>query len=39
MMIGFIIDEMTLKRTLLMWEPMVTFNGLVSCVIDLDERF
>jgi hypothetical protein len=30
---------MTLKTTLLMWEPMVTSHGLVSCVISLDERF
>jgi hypothetical protein len=30
---------MTLKTTLLVWEPMVTFNGLVSCVISHDERF
>jgi hypothetical protein len=35
MMIGFLEDEMTLKTTLLVWEPMVTSNGLVSCVIGL----
>jgi hypothetical protein len=29
---------MTLKTTLLVWEPMVTYNGLVSCVIGLDEK-
>ncbi len=39
MMIGFFGDEMTLKTTLLMCEPMVTFNALVSCVTSLDERF
>jgi hypothetical protein len=38
MMTTFLGNEMTLKKTLLMWEPMVTFNGLVSCVISLDER-
>jgi hypothetical protein len=30
---------MTLKTTLLVWELKVTFNGLVSCLIGLDERF
>ncbi len=39
MMTRFLGDEMTLKITLLVWEPMVTFNGLVSCVINIDERF
>jgi len=29
---------MTLKTTLLVWELMVTFNGLVSCVTGLNER-
>jgi hypothetical protein len=38
MMTKFLGDEMTLKTTLLMWEPMVTSNGLVSCVIGLDEK-
>jgi hypothetical protein len=28
---------MTLKTTLLVWELMVTSNGLVSCVTSLDE--
>jgi hypothetical protein len=28
-----------MKATLLMWELMVTSNGLVSCVTSLDERF
>jgi hypothetical protein len=32
-------DEMTLKITLLMWETMVTFNGLVSWVIGPNENF
>jgi hypothetical protein len=39
MMIGFIGNEMTLKTTLLVWKPVVTFNGLVSWVIGLHERF
>ncbi len=39
MMTRFLGDEMTLKTTLLVWEPMVTSNGLVSCVTSLDERF
>jgi len=39
MMIGFLGDEMTLKTTLLVWEPMVTSNGLVSWVIGSDKRF
>ncbi len=38
MMTRFFGDEMTLKTTLLMWEPMVTSNGLVSWVTNLDER-
>jgi hypothetical protein len=29
---------MTLKTTLLVWEPIVTSNVLASCVIGLDER-
>jgi hypothetical protein len=32
-MTRFLGDEMTLKITLLLWEPMVTYNGLVSWVI------
>jgi len=39
MMTKFLGDEMTLKITFLMWEPMVTFNGLVSWVTGPDERF
>jgi hypothetical protein len=39
MMTWFLRDEMTLKTTLLVWEPMVTSNGLVSCVINFYERF
>jgi hypothetical protein len=38
MMTRFFGDEMTLKTTLLVWELMVTFNGLVSCVTGLNER-
>ncbi len=33
MIIKFIRDEITLKTTLLVWEPMVTSNGLVSSMI------
>jgi len=39
MMIGFLGDEMTLKTTLLVWELVVTFNGLISCLTNPDERF
>ncbi len=39
MMTRFFGDEMTLKITLLVWELMVTFNGLVSCVTGPNERF
>jgi hypothetical protein len=39
MMTRFLGDEMTLKTTLLVWEPIVTFNGLVSCVVGPNERF
>jgi hypothetical protein len=38
MMTRFLRDEMTLKTTLLVWEPMVTSNGLISWVIGRDER-
>jgi len=38
MMTRFLRDEMTLKTTLLVWEPMVTSNGLVSWVTNSDER-
>jgi len=37
-MIRLLKNEMTLRITLLVWEPMVTFNGLVSCVIRPNER-
>jgi hypothetical protein len=33
MMIRFIGDEMTLKITLLLCDPIVTINALVSCII------
>jgi hypothetical protein len=39
MMIGFVKDEMTLRTTLLLSDPIVTINALVSCVIGLEERF
>jgi hypothetical protein len=32
-------DEMTLKTILLMFDPIVTSNLLVSCVIGLEEKF
>jgi hypothetical protein len=38
-MIGFVEDEMTLKTTLLICDPMVISNALVSCVISFEERF
>jgi len=38
MMTRFFRNEMTLKTTLLVWEPMVTYNGLVSWVTSLEER-
>jgi hypothetical protein len=39
MMTRFLGDEMTWKTTLLVWEPMVTSNGLVSWVIGFDKGF
>ncbi len=39
MMIGFVEDEMTLKTTLLLSDPIVIVNTLVSCVTSLEERF
>ncbi len=39
MMIGFVGDEMTLKIILLVCNPMVIFNALVSCVVSYKERF
>ncbi len=39
MMIGFVGDEMTLKTTLLLCDPIVIVNALVSCVISFEERF
>jgi hypothetical protein len=38
MMTWFLWDEMTLKTTLLVWELMVTSNGLVSWVIGPNEK-
>ncbi len=38
MMTRFLREKMTLKTTLLVWEPMVTSNVLVSCVIGPNER-
>jgi hypothetical protein len=38
MMTGFLEDEMTLKTTLMVWEPMVTSNALVSHVIGLIKK-
>jgi hypothetical protein len=39
MMIGFVQDEMTLKTTLLLCDPIIIVNALVSCIIGLEERF
>jgi hypothetical protein len=39
MMIRFVKDEMTLKTTLLLCDPIVTINVLVSCIIGPEERF
>jgi hypothetical protein len=38
-MIGFIEDEMTLKTTLLLCDPIITINAFVSCITSLEERF
>jgi hypothetical protein len=39
MMTRFFGDEMTLKTILLMCDPIITSNVLVSCVIGLEEKF
>jgi hypothetical protein len=39
MMIRFVADEMILKITLLVCDPMVISNALVSCVIGFEKRF
>jgi hypothetical protein len=39
MMVRFIGNEMTLKVTLLLCDPIITINTLVSCIIALEERF
>jgi hypothetical protein len=39
MIIGLARDEMTLNTTLLLCDPIVTVNALVSCVTSLKERF
>jgi hypothetical protein len=36
LMIGFVRDEMTLKTTLLLCDPIVIVNILVSCVTHLE---
>jgi hypothetical protein len=38
MMIGFVENEMTLKTILLVCDPMVISNALVSCIIGLVEK-
>jgi len=38
MMIGFVENEMTLKTILLVCDPMVISNALVSCIIALEEK-
>ncbi len=37
-MIVFFENEMTLKTTFLVWEPMVTSSGIISCVINHNEK-
>jgi hypothetical protein len=39
MMIRFVEDDMTLKITLLLCDPIVTINVLGSCVIGFEKRF
>jgi hypothetical protein len=39
MMIGFVGDEMTLTFFLLLCNPIVTINTLVSCIITPEKRF
>ncbi len=39
MMVGFAREEMTLKTTLLVCDPMVISNSLVSCIIGFEKRF
>ncbi len=39
MMIRFVGDEMTLKTTLLLYDPIVTVNVLDSCITSPKERF
>jgi hypothetical protein len=38
-MVGFVREEMTLKTTLLVCDPMVISNSLVSCIIGLEKKF
>jgi hypothetical protein len=38
-MVGFVGEEMTLKTTLLVCDPMVISNSLVSCIIGLEKKF
>jgi hypothetical protein len=39
MMIGFVEDGMTLKTIVLLCDPIIIINALVSCVIGLEDRF
>jgi hypothetical protein len=39
MIIRFVGDKMALKPTLLLCDPIVTVNVLISCVLSLKERF
>jgi hypothetical protein len=39
MMIRFVRDEMTLKTILLLCDPIVTVNALVSCVTSFEKMF
>jgi hypothetical protein len=38
MMIEFVKDEITLKTTLLVCNPMIIFNALVSCVVSFEKK-
>ncbi len=38
MMIGFARDEMTLKKILILCDPIITINTLISCIIGLEEK-
>jgi hypothetical protein len=39
MMIGFVKDEMRLKKTLLLCDPIIIVNTLVSCITSPEKKF